>query len=166
MEQKKAKLGMSALKILGIVYTLLGGVFTVLGVTLAAVLWEEDVRLVGILFGGIGSIFLVLGILFLAVEAGKKRRANRILASGRYVWGEVIDIIPDFSVRINGRCGYHILVGYTDMYGVRHVFKSPNQRIIRDPDLFGRKVKVYMEDDSYKHYYVDADGILSNVVEH
>ena len=36
----------------------------------------------------------------------------------------------------------------------------------RDPELLGKKVKVYVENDNFKHYYVDVDEILPKYVEH
>lgn len=164
--EKKAKLGMSALLLIGAVYAVLGGVFVVLGTALLICLGEQDVRLVGVVFSGIGSVFLLLGILFLTIEGGKKRRANKLLAGGRYVWGEIVELVPNFNVRINNRHPYIAVVRYRDIYGVEHIFRSTNLRIYPDPALTGRKVKVYVRDERYKPYYVDMDEVLMRYVEH
>ena len=164
--EKKARIGRSALLIIGIIYTALGGTFVILGVALAALLRDSDAFMVGLIFGGIGAIFLILGIIFLIVELCKKKRSDALLASGHYVLGEVVDIAANINVNVNGRYPYYIIAQYTDPHGVRHIFKSPSLRIFRDPELIGKKVKVYVENDSFKHYYVDVDGILPKYVEH
>ena len=164
--EKKARIGRSALLIIGIIYTALGGTFVILGVALAALLRDSDAFMVGLIFGGIGTIFLILGIVFLIVELCKKKRSDALLASGHYILGEVVDIAANINVNVNGRYPYYIIAQYIDPHGVRHIFKSPSLRIFRDPELIGKKVKVYVENDSFKHYYVDVDEILPKYVEH
>ena len=164
--EKKARIGQSALMIIGIIYTALGGTFVILGTALAALLRDSDAFMVGLIFGGIGGIFLVLGIIFLVVEICKKKRSDALLASGHYILGEVVDIAANVNVNVNGRYPYYIIAQYIDPHGVRHIFKSPSLRIFRDPELLGKKVKVYVEDDNFKHYYVDVDEILPKYVEH
>ena len=164
--EKKARIGQSALLIIGIIYTALGGTFVILGIALAALLRDSDAFMVGLIFGGIGAIFLILGIIFLIVELCKKKRSDALLASGHYVLGEVVDIAANINVNVNGRYPYHIIVQYIDPHGVRHIFRSPGLRIFRDPELLGKKVKVYVENDNFKHYYVDVDEILPKYVEH
>ena len=164
--EKKARIGRSALLIIGIIYTALGGTFVILGIVLAALLRDSDAFMVGLIFGGIGAIFLILGIIFLIVELCKKKRSDALLASGHYILGEVVDIAANINVNVNGRYPYHIIVQYIDPHGVRHIFRSPGLRIFRDPELLGKKVKVYVENDNFKHYYVDVDEILPKYVEH
>ena len=163
---RKARRGQSALLIIGCVYTGLGGLFVALGIALKVLLKSDDGTMIGLIFGGIGSIFLILGILFLIFQFCRKRRADALLASGRYVWGEVVDIAANLNVNVNGRHPYYMIVQYIDPNGVRHIFKSPGLRIFRDPGLIGKKVKVYIENESFRHYYVDADEILPRYVEH
>ena len=163
--EKKARIGRSALLIIGIIYAALGGTFVILGTALAALL-RDDGLMIGLIFGGIGGIFLVLGIIFLVVEICKKKRSDALLASGHYVLGEVVDIAANINVNVNGRYPYYIIVQYVDPHGVRHIFKSPSLCIFRDPELIGKKVKVYVENDNFKHYYVDVDEILPKYVEH
>ena len=164
--EKKARIGQSALLIIGIIYTALGATLVILGVALAALLRDSDAFMVGLIFGGIGAIFLILGIIFLIVELCKKKRSDALLASGHYILGEVVDIAANINVNVNGRYPYHIIVQYIDPHGVRHIFRSPGLRIFRDPELLGKKVKVYVENDNFKHYYVDVDEILPKYVEH
>ena len=163
---RKARIGQSALLIIGIIYTGLGSLFVILGAALRVLLADDDGAMIGLIFGGIGTIFLILGIVFLVCQFRVKRRADALLASGRYVWGEVVDIAADRNVNVNGRHPYYMIVQYIDPHGVRHIFRSPGLRIFRDPELMGKKVKVYIENESFRHYYVDVDEILPRYVEH
>ena len=106
--EKKARIGQSALLIIGIIYTALGGTFVILGIALAALLRDSDAFMVGLIFGGIGAIFLILGIIFLIVELCKKKRSDALLASGHYILGEVVDIAANINVNVNGRYPYHL----------------------------------------------------------
>ena len=162
---KKARTGLNALLLIGVIYAILGAGVVVLG----GGLWlglKEDAALAGIILVGVGGIFLILGVIFLLVELGKLRRANRLLASGRYIWGEIIDCVPNYNVRINGRNPYVALVRYRDGSGVAHIFKSSSRKLYPDPAILGRQVKVYVSDDRFRHYYVDLEGVLPPVVEH
>ena len=51
---------------LGLPYAIIGGVFAVIGLTVAVLAQEW---IFGLCFGGIGLIFLILGIIFLIVYA-------------------------------------------------------------------------------------------------
>lgn len=163
MEQKKAKMGTSALLIFGIVYTVLGGLFAVMGIVLSAAL---DESLFGLIFGGIGSIFLVLGLIFLYITHRRKARANALLAQGYYVWGQIMEFIPNFNVRVNGRHPFITLVRYIDSNGTAHVFRSASMPVYPDLALIGHQVKVYVERDNFKHYYVDLAEIWDQYVVH
>lgn len=164
--EKKARFSWGALMIIGLVYTILGTVFAVLGIVLAVIFRQTEEAVIGLTFGGIGMLFLVLGIVFLALEIRKKRRADKLLEAGRYVWGEVVDCVPNFSVRINGRHPYMAMVQYVDAAGTRHLFRSHASMKLRNAALCGRNVKVYVEDDSFRHYYVDLEEETSNVIVH
>lgn len=164
--EKKAKLGMGALLLIGIIYSVLGGTFVALGIGLLIGLQGTDTWFIGGIFAGIGGLFLILGIVFLMIEGAKRRRADKLIAGGRYVWGEITEFVPNYNVRINGRHPYAAVVRYRDGYGVTHIFRSGSLRIYPDPAAVGRQVKVYIENDTYKHYYVDMEGILPRVAEH
>ena len=84
--EKKARIGRSALLIIGIIYTALGGIFVILGIALAALLRDSDAFMVGLIFGGIGTIFLILGIVFLIVELCKKKRRMPCLPRDTTSW--------------------------------------------------------------------------------
>lgn len=160
----KVRSGAGAVLILGIVYSALGSVFTFLGLGFLFAL-PGELRMIGMIFFGIGSLFLILGIVFLALRVRRKKRAERLVAEGRYIWGEVVDCVPNLSVTINHRHPYILKALYVDSQGNHHVFSSESLRIVRTPNLIGRKVKIYYQ-EGFRHYYMDAEPILPTVIEH
>lgn len=163
--EKKAKLDKGAFFIIGLIYAVLGSIFLALGIILAIVV-SDDARLIGLIFGGIGSLFFVLGIVFLGITWNKKRRASKLLQSGRYIWGEIAEYRFNYNVYVGNRSPVILLVRYVDPYGTTHIFKSGNVYLSFCESLVGQKVKVYVEENNFNHYYVDVDGLASNVVEH
>ena len=165
--EKRAKMGWNALRVIGIVYAILGGVFLLAGAGMFFLGGGElELTIVGGVFILIGGIFGLLGGIFLAVEYGKRRRANRLIAAQKYIWGQVVDCQINYNVRINGRSPVVFLVKYVDSRGTTHIFRSHGVNTYRDPDYIGKQVKVYVSDDSFRHYYVDVEELLPNTVEH
>lgn len=162
--EKKAKLGWSALRIIGTIYAGLGGVFLVLGGILSQVLPVAD-NLVGVIFMIVGTPFFVLGVVFLAIEGRKKRRMDALVAAGHFIWAEVIDCIYNRNVRVGNRSPHQLVARYTDGRGVNHMFRSQNVYSYGAADLVGKTVKVYV-DENYKHYYVDTEPLLGSYIEH
>ena len=145
----------NALLIIGLVYSALGALFVVLGIVLALVL--EEGLLFCVIFGGIGMVFLILGIIFLAVEYGKRKSAEQLIASGRYVWGTIADWRVNRSIEVCGRHPIMLLVRYVDGRGQEHIFRSSSLRIVGGPQLLGKQVRVYYGDPDFRNYYVAAD---------
>ena len=151
----------SVLWILGLVYSILGAVFGVVGCVLCLVLGKE-LRLLGVIFGGIGGVFLVLGLIFLGVEFRKRKKAEELIASGRYVWGTISDWRVSRSVEVCGRHPIVLLVRCVDGRGQEHVFRSPGLWIAGGPRLIGKQVRVYYGDPDFRNYYVavDCDSLM------
>lgn len=160
----KAKLGWGVLRILGAIYTLLGGPFFVLGLVFLALL-PNEIRLMGMLFSVIGGLFLLLGLIFLAIEQVRQRRINALVEAGHFVWAEVVDSVLNYSIRVNHSHPSRLVVCYTDGRGVKHLFKSRNIRSFGTKALIGKTVRVYT-DPGFRHYYVDVEPLLGGIVEH
>ena len=146
----------SALWIIGLVYSILGAVFAVVGCVLCLVLGKE-LRLLGVIFGGIGMLFLVLGLIFLGVEFRKRKKAEELIASGRYVWGTIADWRVNRCVEVCGRHPIVLLVRCVDGRGQERFFRSPSLWIAGGPQLLGKQVRVYYDDPDFQNYYVAAD---------
>lgn len=155
----------SAMTILGTVFTFLGALFLALGTVLACKL-PEDVKIVGFIFTMVGAPFLILGVVFLCVQSGKKRTAKRLAASGRFVWGDIVGLSRNNSVRVNGRHPVILSVRFQDPYGRTHMFKSWDLMIPPDESWIGKKVKIYYAGDNFQKYYVAAEELTRGYIYH
>lgn len=161
--ERKAKLGWSALRIIGLIYTPLGAVFLIAAGVI--VFFAPDMMPLWLTFSLLGGVFFLLGVVFLAVEQHKKKKMDALLEAGRFVWAQVEDCLCNYSVRINSRHPYQLIAVYTDGRGTRHVFKSQSLMIPAPRSLVGQSVRVYTDGD-FKNYYVDAQPLLGNYIEH
>lgn len=165
--ERKSKTGVSALLIVGSVFAIVGAVFLATGgITYFALKEEEGAILFLLIFGGIGLLFFILGLIFLIVVAQKKARSDKLLNAGNYVMAEILEVALNYNVAVNRRHPYIVRCRYQDMYGNVHIFKSRD--LYFDPtDLFkDQMVKVYVDGENYKRYYVDIDEVLPNVIEY
>lgn len=156
------------LKLIGIVYVILGGVFLTVGfgVGIAA----NDVNGFGgmftVIFSGIGSIFFILGIVFLILNRRSKKKALRLMEAGNYIYAEVSYVESNYNIHVNGRHPYRVVCRYTDEYGTIHLFHSRDIFFNPDGILKDTLVRVYVEPGNMKRYYVDIDSILPTTVLH
>ncbi|MGN0377779.1 MAG: hypothetical protein ACI4ED_09095 [Suilimivivens sp.] len=164
--ERKAKTGVSALLIIGIIFTAIGAIFSATGLIIYFTLKEEGVILFCLIFGGIGAFFLILGLIFLIVVLQKKLRNDKLLRSGNYVMAEIMEAVLNFNVTVNGRHPYIVRCRYQDIYGNVHIFKSRDLFFNPSELLKDQMVRVYVDGENYKHYYVDIDEVLPNVIEH
>lgn len=166
MEQRKAKDGWSARLIAAIVFISIG----ILYIIIERVVGEESINgnamVFRAAFGGLGVVLLAAGVLCLILEVRTRRRNNRLLNSGQYVLAEISEITMNYSIRINSRHPYIVKCRYQDMNGVVHVFKSRNLNFDPAPILRDQMVRVYVDGDDFRHYYMDIDSILPTVIEH
>lgn len=169
---RKVKMGLSAMMIVAITFTILGATFLPIGLFAGLGLMQVDGSFIVfvVMFAGLGSIFLALGILFLVLEVKKRNRCNRLLAEGYYIYAEVLDVNQNFNIQYgNHGHPYVIKCGYTDENGTLHIFKSRNITRYPGNNLIGQQVRVYLDRNDYnnfKNYYMDIDEILPNVEEH
>lgn len=161
------KMGKGVLFWLGIIYAILGGIFVVVGISVGVGLSSiSDSRIIAAIFSGIGGIFLVLGIVFLLIEHRKNRAAQYLIERGHYIIGEVSDCQINYNIRLNNRHPFIAIVRYLAPDGTVHLFKSRNIYQYPDPAFWGRPVKIYVDGDDFRHYYVDTEEFLSNIIEH
>ncbi len=166
MEQRKAKGGWSARLIAAIVFISIG----ILYIIIERVVGEESINgnamVFRAAFGGLGVVLLAAGVLCLILEVRTRRRNNRLLNSGQYVLAEISEITMNYSIRINSRHPYIVKCRYQDMNGAVHVFRSRNLNFDPAPILRDQMVRVYVDGDDFRHYYMDIDSILPTVIEH
>lgn len=170
--ERKAKMGLSAMMIVAVTFTILGVTFLPIGIIAGMGLMQVDGDFIifVLMFTGLGSIFFVLGVVFLIIEIKKRNRCNRLLAEGYYIYAEVMDVNQNFNIQYgNHGHPYVVKCGYTDENGTLHIFKSRNLTKFPGNNLIGQQIRIYLDRNDYnsfKKYYVDIDEILPNVVEH
>lgn len=169
MERKKADYGIGALDIVGIVFLVLGIVFSSVSILIAVNLnkmefsGNGDPIVLPIIFGAIGAPFLILGILFVSLSVRKRCMANRLLQDGHYVMADVVAITPNYSVQVNGRSPFVVECHYQDpTTGTLCIFRSRNLFYFPE-ELSGNQIRVYVDPDNMKHYYVDVASVLPRV---
>ena len=134
-----------ALKWTGIIFTILGGIFTALGVCLAVFTGVLPLAM----FAGFGLVFLLLGI-------------GMLLEEGQRIDAGIIAVDWDTRFRVNGRCPLVIrcqAVNPAD--GCVYVFQSEAFWFDPSPFLEGLStLPVYVDGDNYRRYAVDTQGIV------
>jgi len=96
----------------------------------------------------------------------KKKESQQLLDNGRYIHAEICEIVPNYTVRVNGKHPYVIHCKYEAMDGTIHIFKSRNLFFNPESLLKGTSVKVYMDGKNYKKYYVDIEEVLPKIEYH
>lgn len=164
--ERKAKFEMNTISILGIIFFCMGIVFMAFGIGFTA-LSQDEMGLVFLWsFGGTGLSFLLIGIVFLLITVKKKSIHTRLLQSGSYILAEISGVTLNYNIRVNGKSPYVVECRYQDGSGNVHIFKSSCLFFDPYPLLKSQTVKVYVEGENYKHYYVDIDEILPKVIRH
>ena len=75
--------------IIGIIFVLVGGIFT--GVGIATFFWNAgpDMIFFQLIFGGIGLPLFIIGIICLLYSIRRRNRINSLISFGKYVMAEV-----------------------------------------------------------------------------
>lgn len=170
--ERKAKMGLSAMMIVALTFTIIGITFLPIGIIagMGNITVDGSPVVFVMMFAGLGALFLALGIIFLVLEIKKRNRCNRLFNEGYYILAEVLDVNKNFNVQY-GKHGHPYVVkcGYTDETGTLHIFKSRNINRYPGDNLIGQQVRVYLDRSDYnnfKNYYLDIDEILPRVIEH
>lgn len=163
--ETKVTIGWGVLRILGCVYAVLGAVFLGLGAVLTKALFPENP--VGPIFMMIGTPFFLLGLVFLVIEHRKKRRMEGLVEAGYFVWAEIVDCVYNYNISYhNNRHPSQVIACYRAPDGTKHLFRSRNLPTCGARDLIGKSVKVYTRPEDFRNYYVDAQPLLGNYIEH
>ena len=147
-----------ALKWTGIIFTILGGIFTALGVCLAVFTGVLPLAM----FAGFGLVFLLLGIGMLWARTRARARRAKLLEEGQRIDAGIIAVVWDTRFRVNGRCPLVIRCQAVNPED-GHVYVFQSQPFWFDPAPFlGERTQlpVYVDPDNYRHYAVDTQGIV------
>ncbi len=163
---RKVKFNAGAAGIVGLVFSILGAIYLLIGILCLCFPEDADDQTVGIIFSIIAIVCLLSALVALLVLIYKQSQTQKILDNGKYLLGEVVDIVPNLYMHYGFRPTYLVLTRYIDQKGTIHIFRSENIKTYPDRTLLGRKVKIYYQDDNFQHYYVDLESGFPKIIEH
>ena len=144
-----------------IAFIFMGALFTCVGTYVSIQLLFEEPAMIwlGLIFVIVGLAILALGIFGMVHYVARKKETNALIDQGLWVPAEIVDIVDDYSVRVNGRPGYRVICQYTDENGDCYEFESEMKMSGARKYPFGRKLRVYVDDPtSITDYIVDLKG--------
>lgn len=114
-----------------------------------------------ILLTVMGIIFSCVGIISTIRTVRNKTRKKKVRNTGRALYAIVDEVAYNTSFTLNGRHPYVIYCSYRDDYrNIVYRFKSENLWVNPEPYLTaGSTIKVYVEENNYKNYYVDTESM-------
>lgn len=142
----------SGIGILALVCTILGVVFTGVGLALTAFVRPQAI---GIMFLCAGGVILPAGILFIVMRLAALRRRARILATGMEVHGAIVDIAQS-PVRINGRHPWVVRYRY-EVQGSEYEGRETMMDLPAGYEA-GASVAVMYDPDQVSVSVLDRDG--------
>lgn len=109
----------------------------------------------------VGTPFLIIGTVFGCIVWRKNKKKKDLLQNGRVVEAVVTGGRMNYNMRVNGRHPWKMECKYEDTYtGATYLYSSYN--IWKDPFLYiGQIVKVYVDRENPRKYYVDVDSLFS-----
>lgn len=163
---RKVKLGLTPAAIVSIVFGVLGSFYLITGLVMQQNPESIEASSAALVFMALGAFMLTTSLILFIFQWYKLQRLQAIFDKGNYILGEVVDITVNYSMRINSQHPFVVLVRYTDPNGNIHIFRSINQKAYPDRSILGKPVKVYIEDERFRWYYIDLEDILPHVIEH
>lgn len=125
-----------------------------------------DVRMLPVIFGAVGGLFLTSGILFAVLTIRKRAVRQQVVSNGDYIMADVVNIRQNFSLQVNGKYPYVLECHYRNPEtGTLHVFMSRNL-FFYPAELENRQVRVYIDRENMRHYYVDVENVFPEVEIH
>lgn len=158
----------------GSIFGGVGAVFTIIGLIMTANIdalinspnSSGDVRILPIVFTGMGLLFVAIGVPFIVIDIKKNIAIKKAIAAGYYIYAKVVEIRPNYNVRINGRHPYVLECQYEDpSTGAIHVFVSGSMMYAPE-QLLDTDVKVWVDRNNYGIYKVDLEGVNKKVYVH
>ncbi len=113
-------------------------------------------------FFGMGLLLLLIGVPLLVWYIRRIRRQKQLYEEGIYLSLPVSDIRLDTRVRVNGRYPFVVEAQYTDPE-TREIYLFRSRALMHNPsrELENRTVRVYMDRNNPRNYYMDIDAALS-----
>lgn len=122
-------------------------------------------KILELIFTLIGGIFAVLGVILIIINILFGNRRKKLMQTGDRLTGTIIDVVMNNSVRINGRHPYKAECEVINPFdGERYLYSSENVTV-NISELVGREVTVYVDRNDKKKYYVDIFELMNRYKE-
>ena len=153
------------IKLLGVVFASVAGLEAV---ALLAVMMLVEQRGAGLIVALVlGVQILVFGSIgggFLLNQKKKQRLKERLMREGYYEMADVVDVVRQHNVQVNGRCPYRVICRIL-RDGVLHEYRS--EMLPYHPGLAaGAQVPVYLDRYDERKYYVDVERVMPQIRQH
>ncbi|QGU89184.1 DUF3592 domain-containing protein [Erwinia sorbitola] len=105
--------------------------------------------------GFISAVFMLIGFIGVLIifRGGNKKRLKH---NGKPVQAEIVDVVLNDSIEINGRSPWRIICQWHAPQSERiYIFKSENIFYDPSPYIKNNKITVYVALNDFKKYYVD-----------
>ncbi len=152
--------GNKVLRLIGLIFSLIGAPFVVMGIIALSMLagaYDEDLLIGGAIFAGMGVIFLILGLVFLFSDRSQRRFADRMMREGTPYDAEITRAYYNSFVQTNGKSPLVLECRYKDASGSVHLVKSKNlweYNLLEAPTQF--TARVWVEPYNPQKYYVEV----------
>lgn len=113
-------------------------------------------------FGGTSLILITIGLFIIGYPVYQKLKNQRLKEEGIKMSAEVIDF-QETGLSVNHR-RIPKLVCTAKINGTDYIFRSQTLRLNPIPFLKNGRVDVYYDLGNIKHYFVDVDGSVRDVV--
>ena len=167
MERKKY--GWTVKGILGIVFSPMGFLFLVLGLSF----WyykvgsdPGDPQIFLYVFGGMGAAFFLVGLGLLLADVRRRALQRRAYEGGYYVMAKIAGVHTQKNVNMNGMNPVVVECHYQDPSGVVHIYRSRYLYMHVDGLLQSDQVPVYIDRMNEDVGFVDIDAVLPAIKVH
>ncbi len=153
------------IKLLGVVFASVAGLEAVALLAVMMLVEQREARLIVALVLGVQIlVFGSIGGGFLLNQKKKQRLKERLMREGYYEMADVVDVVRQHNVQVNGRCPYRVICRIL-RDGVLHEYRS--EMLPYHPGLAaGAQVPVYLDRYDERKYYVDVERVMPQIRQH
>lgn len=122
---------------------------------------RTDLTSLPIIFIGLGGLFFMIGMTIFVLNILSVRNKKSLMTNGDVMTGTITNVKVNTAVIINGMHPFKAECESTDPYsGEKYLFSSNN--IMEDiTGLTGSEVKIYVDKNNRRKYYVDIKDLLN-----
>lgn len=123
---------------------------------------SSDSSIIVIIFLIIGGVFVLIPLIWFIINLKNKKKRKRIIGYGCLIDANIVSVIQNTRVRVNGVSPFVIKASAVGPDGTTYEFTSDN--LYDDtPNLIAsnniQKIQVYVNPSNYKEYVMDTESL-------